>query len=305
MDRPSIQQLMEEKYDDLPSVVRNVIDSEDIGSAIVEIASKNNLKEEQSDLLADEIGYVILGHTPITRFKQLLQDNVGLPPSRALSISTEVYGTVFQPIKNFLKDSDDDMGGIRQSIDGISFKKPSQVSIPVKSSVPLSSTLQTSTQSSASVLSNENVFTDNESLSHHDILSEIENPTPSVSKVSETSIATSKPEYSDFDAYKNPTLDLELQSEEVNGQVQVRNPIFIPGSIHHDVGSSLNSFKPISTEGESASQIPTKQESDPSKIIADKLSQKLESAVSQPLSETVVPVPKTNISFDPYREPIE
>ncbi len=302
MDRPSIQQLIEEKYDDLPSVVRNVIDSEDIGSAIIEIASKNNLKEEQSDLLADEIGYVILGYTPITRFRQLLQDNVGLPPSRALSVSTEVYGTVFQPIKKFLKDSDDDMGGIRQSIDGISFKKPSQVSIPVKSPAPLSSTLQTPTQSPASALNDENIFTDNESLSHHDILSEIENPTPSVSKAPTMPTAPVAPEYSDFDSYKNPTLDLELQNEEVTGQVQERGQVFIPGSIHHDVGSSLTSFKPLADIGPQTS---VQQISDPSKMVADKLSQKLDGVVSSPVSETVVPIPKTNISFDPYREPID
>lgn len=327
---------METKMEQMPSVVKEVFNSESTGELIGKIEQTYELNEDQVGLLADEIGYVLFGVSSITAFKKNIQENLGLVPSKALAISTEIYGSIFQPVKKFLKDIDESELDPMQkrSMDGMSpLTRPSLSSqIPIKSqqsipAIPTPSVTPAAARIPAAEVHNEGgiLDLDSESLNHHDILSEIENPTPSVVQ-KQVSIL---PEESHLELEEGETHDVENESgyqpqqmASMQGSFGNNAAMFSQisvGSIHHDIVPNLNGFKPLAPSSEIApADVETMNSqagvhlytpiTDPlqkATETAQKLGQKLEGVVTSAPKEVYVAQKPSATKLDPYREPIE
>ncbi len=143
MQKPPLQQLIDTEFKKLPKEVSDLFNSEENADIISAIAGENSLTEEQELSLFDEIAYVFFRVTPISNFKNEIKNTLTIDEKTALSISSEVYGKVFLPVKKFLIETTSD------------FK-------PTNSD------------------SSEQNYQSNKALNHQDILNEIENPTPSI-----------------------------------------------------------------------------------------------------------------------------
>ncbi len=327
MNRPDIDQLMEEKIESLPGTVREIIFSDEIGDKVDSIGKNYDLTEDQHDSLIEEIGYVLFRVSSLASFKRNLQDNVGLVPSKALAISTELYGSIFQPVKKFLKDVDE--------------PEQETVSIPVKQAGSVAPSSQPTSQQEA--------YVDTGSLSHHDILSEIENPSSSVFK-SESRNGAPAAQASESDASLLPEESLvEIESESGKGAAQAlasvmptstanSTPAEAPrnmmstaatiaqqrinlsdsqmysrisqNSIHHDIVPNLNGFKPIIVGNQEPItgvhlNTPVTDPLAKASDTADKLNGALSGPVTNTPTEVYVSQKPQALKMDPYREPIE
>lgn len=295
MNRPDLQELMQ-NIESLPAVVRDVINSPEMGAKIDEIAGKSNLKETQLNLLIDEVAYVIFKITPISEFKKTIQENLGLLPSQALAISSEIYGSIFVPIKRYLKDVDD----VDQTTKIAYTNKPSA---PAKKILP-------SNESNRAVPSAEDVQIDldSDALNHRDILSEIENPTPSINSdhknIPEESLVELE-NHKEVTSNENESAIEKPTQGSISNQHIVSNPYadlsrLRSNSVHHDIVPNLSAFKPLPENTQ-----PVDNHLSSAEKTAQKLEDKLTGVVSTETKEVYMPhktaTPREN---DPYRESI-
>lgn len=217
MQKPPLQQLIDTKFDKLPTEVSSLFHSEENANIIGSIAQKNKLSEEQEMFLFDEIAYVFFGITSISNFKNEIKNTLSIDEKTALSISSEVYGSVFLPIKRFLIETPND------GLSGI--------------------------YSTSETKNTTNLGT--ETINHQDILNEIENPTPSIyPKINQNPLDTqSNSTVLDIDALeltgtsitKNTDSGSEIVSKTNTPVVKSIDPVV-------DSVPVLSGFKPISNE---------------------------------------------------------
>src|SRR3989344_1817966 len=77
--------------------IKNLLFSEEIGNFLQDLAQKNNLNEETSLKLIDEIGYLILGLKERSTIKSSLA-NIGVPKESILSIIQEISRKIFSEL---------------------------------------------------------------------------------------------------------------------------------------------------------------------------------------------------------------
>ncbi len=270
MQKPTLQKLIDTKFDKLPKEVSVLFNSEENADTISTIAQENGLTEEQELSLFDEIAYVFFGVTPISEFKSEIKNTLAIDEKTALSISSEVYGSVFLPIKKFLVETPSDIDSVNQGLYG-----------------------QGRTQ---------------EPINHQDILNEIENPTPSI-QVAPMAPTTSTGGASSQTSSTSNTLDLDIDTLEIIGKSIGKNspsgssesaqtttdtvatPINTTNKAPTPVNASvpvLSGFKPISND------------THPAQNTANKLNSVLDSKTQTPVREVY-----QSKGHDPYHEPIE
>ncbi len=89
-------------YEQLPQEIKKVIFSVDTSETIEKICVRNNIKREKSSLLAEQIGYVLLGLFPPEEFKEWLYEEFGKEKGKL--ISHDIFRFIFFPIKNELEE---------------------------------------------------------------------------------------------------------------------------------------------------------------------------------------------------------
>lgn len=109
MDKPSPEDLLNNELPKMPKEIQVLFDSEDLINKLEAVVEKNNLSDEQSDALSDTVAYALFGIIPINSLKSEIQKELVVDDAAAISISTEVYGSILAPVKRFLKDSKDDI----------------------------------------------------------------------------------------------------------------------------------------------------------------------------------------------------
>ncbi|MDO8569317.1 MAG: hypothetical protein Q7R89_00820 [bacterium] len=90
MDFQKINEVIEKS----PQETKDLLFSDEIGQFLQDIAQQNNLDEETSFKLVDEVGYLILGLKERSSFKNTL-GNIGIPKTAVLSIIQEVSKKIF------------------------------------------------------------------------------------------------------------------------------------------------------------------------------------------------------------------
>lgn len=149
MQRKQLTTLLEEKRERLPSVIRELFDSEDTVLIVSDVSKKFELTDDEETILFDEIAYTLLGENTLEEFRTNIIENLELKEGKGSSIAAEISSLIFAPVRKFLRS-----------------KKEVYLSVEQKE--------QTHTADKAPAL------IQNEDLNHRDILSEIEAPTPSL-----------------------------------------------------------------------------------------------------------------------------
>ncbi len=239
----NIDELFEKKYDSLPSVIKDIINSAAAAKVIDSLSGILKLDEVQKEMLTEEILLVLFSENSVTDFKKNLVWNILLTENQADLVVKEVDSTLFKPVRKFLKNTE---------------------------SKPI---FQTSTALR------------NEDISHHELLNEIENPTPSLQTTIENTPKGNEKPVSAVTVMPKDAQKLMTQSDtlptETTSAPQLQDAV---AQILPNVGG----FKPVDD--------PLK----PTQKIADTIENKLNTVVKTPVKEVYIPKKP-----DPYREPIE
>jgi hypothetical protein len=98
MDKYFEDRRIKEKYEELPDLVRNIIDEFDWQDAIRKISDLNNLRIDQGALLEREVVYIFLGIDDEEHFKDNLIKEAQLNEQQADKVTADVSKNVFDPI---------------------------------------------------------------------------------------------------------------------------------------------------------------------------------------------------------------
>ncbi len=98
----TIEQIRE-VFRNLPEEVKEAYSSVETTNAILEIREKYHLHIDQGGILAQEIGYVILGFTKPADFIGILVNKLHVTQAVATGITKDINEKIFNPIKESLK----------------------------------------------------------------------------------------------------------------------------------------------------------------------------------------------------------
>ena len=98
-----IQQLIKERYSELPPDIQSAIKSNDLASKFDKIVAKHNLHVDQNGALQTETLLVMLGLEPSTDYVDNLQKELDVSRSEAQSIAEDVNNDILNSIKNSLR----------------------------------------------------------------------------------------------------------------------------------------------------------------------------------------------------------
>jgi len=283
MTRPDLQDLIDNEYDSLPDVMRDLISSDDTVQTIDTIAKKNRLSDEQDIILTKEVLYVFFGVTPLVKFKNILQESLGITDSLALSLGTELYGKIFSHYKDYLKEfpDTDELNGQKKAANA--GQRVAEITMKALSDMP-------------DFDGHGSVDTASGSLSHNAILKEIEQPSLSIHTPEEPQQAASQEGSVDLDlgneAYKKSDISTNSSSKTEQSQAQIR-------ATEQNDAQEINPDS-NNTYTQTAGGFVTEEYQNPTTSAARKLDRNL--------NETVSSVPKEIYHFkrpDPYHESID
>lgn len=92
-----------EKFESLPDEVKLAMSSVETAKTIGDISAKHKLHIDQSGILAEEIGSVMLGITKPLYFVDRIATKLKIPQFVAVQITKEINEKIFNPIKESLK----------------------------------------------------------------------------------------------------------------------------------------------------------------------------------------------------------
>jgi hypothetical protein len=254
MQRKPLATLLEEKRERLPSVIRELFDAEDTVLIVSDVSKKFELTDEEETILFNEIAYTLLGENTLEEFRTNVIENLELKESKGSSIAAEISSLIFTPVKKFLRSK-------REVY--LSVGKKEEVTTTDKTAAPQS-----------------------EDLNHHDILSEIETPTPSLKSTGATPEIVQNTSGEGIKVMSKDAQDLI----KAQGSDEVNTTTTKAPTLQEAVGSmpDIGGF------------IPVNNVLAPSQKVADGLDSKLTTPSATPMKEVFVPK-----KLDPYREPAE
>lgn len=97
------QKIFRERYEKLPSDLREAIFSEENADKIQEISKKYSLYVDKMGELAEESGLVMLGFTHPKDFIKNLSERLGVDAEKAKEIAKDVNEQIFGPVRESLK----------------------------------------------------------------------------------------------------------------------------------------------------------------------------------------------------------
>ncbi len=95
--------IIKQRLDELPLVVRNAITSASLETHLRDLASTQKLHIDQWQLLENEVMMTLLGFQRPEDFQQNIQARLGVTPEIAVSITSNVNSIVFEPIREELE----------------------------------------------------------------------------------------------------------------------------------------------------------------------------------------------------------
>lgn len=249
MNRPTPQELIDTKMSSLSAPVRDTLTSPETTAILESIAEEFNLDEQQAYTLLDEIAYTLFGISTIEELKENIIENLDVRENVASSIAVKVNSLIFAPIKKFLRTKKE----VYLSVNSKETKEAGELVPSVDTS---------------------------DDLNHHDILNEIESPTPSIADQS----------------YDKPIEHLQTMPKEAQAAMQA--------SENKDDDSQLIKAptlqEAVGNMPDIGGFIPVNNVLAPSQKVANTLDSKLSTATATPIKEVFIPK-----KIDPYREPAE
>lgn len=97
------QQELKERYEKLPEVLKDAMFNADIAAKIFEIGKKYGLTIEKTGLMAEEVGYLILGLTRPTELVNALDEALKVKENQAKEIASDLNRQIFFPLREALK----------------------------------------------------------------------------------------------------------------------------------------------------------------------------------------------------------
>lgn len=280
--KPSPEKLLSEHFNKLPNQVQDIFNSEIINNHLEEVAIKYKLSEGDQDILFESIGYVLFKVIAVSQFQSELKKSLGGNSALALNISSEIYGTVFLPIKKYLAETPEDIPAV--------WKNYKEESVPNNNQT--SATTSTSSEDSSL----------NEALNPNDIIKEIESPTPSIQNpvkvdgpVKNIAFNSNSTEL-DLDTIELPSKTLQVPETKVAVAPKASNALGTP-----KIQSAQNSTQTNPSNSQDI-QLHGFAPIDNSVHPAQKIADKLQGTLTQPTKTEVKEVYQVK-SPDPYREP--
>lgn len=102
MEKESDEQI-KKRLAELPSDVRQAIESVDLGEKVRAVGTRHGLHIDQLAALEDEIMLVMLGFADPSEFTERLEQGLGLLPEKATEVTGEVVEEFFLPIRESMK----------------------------------------------------------------------------------------------------------------------------------------------------------------------------------------------------------
>ena len=99
MNRPTIDELIKSKFNELPDTTKVLFDHPDTIKLIEQVSEKYNLASFETDKLIIEIGYVLFGITKVNDFSRIIEDEIILDPESSKEISELCNKIIFNKMK--------------------------------------------------------------------------------------------------------------------------------------------------------------------------------------------------------------
>lgn len=104
----NIEQAIEESYTKLPEPLKRAINSPDLMSRIVSIGKQNELMIDQIGQLRTNVLLTMLGLQPSSTFPAILEKDLEITKEKADKISSEINSAVFESIKSYLTEFEEE-----------------------------------------------------------------------------------------------------------------------------------------------------------------------------------------------------
>ncbi|MBU3668971.1 MAG: hypothetical protein FGM57_03310 [Candidatus Taylorbacteria bacterium] len=244
-----ITELIESKMDSLPSSIKDILVDDSAFENVKNVGKIHGLDDVDQDILAEEVVLVLIHENSISKFKKNLELFPSLREKAIQEIFTEIDKVIFKPVKKFLKETE-------------------TKSVPVYSE-PTPSTPIVST----------------EDINHHEILGEIENPTPSLKTTLENTVHGNEKSVSNVTVMPKEAQKLMSQGDTL--PIETTSAPSLQEAVANVI-PTIGGFRPIDD--------PLK----PTAKISEGLDDKLSTITKTPVKEVYIPKKP-----DPYREPIE
>jgi hypothetical protein len=102
-DKPDIQEVLKERFVQLPKVVQNAITSEDNAKHLRELGEQHKLHIDQWEILENEVMMALFGVIPIENLESDIKKEVGVSDEIAKSLTENISKIVFEPIRQELE----------------------------------------------------------------------------------------------------------------------------------------------------------------------------------------------------------
>jgi hypothetical protein len=250
-----INQLIESKKNILPGPIKDILNDISILDQINTLGENYGFDEISCEMLAEEVALVLIGENSLAKFKENLIWNLLLKEKKADQLYDELMKLVFNQVIKFISKEKISSGDIKN--------------------INVSNNLKT--------------INDNkpEDLNHHDILKEIEAPSPSLkTTITQNTIPTqnSVPALQTMPKEVQKLMGTDANITETTKAPSLQDAV---GNMMPPIGT-VGGFKPVDN--------PLK----PAEKVASTFDSKLQEVVKTPVKEVYLPKKP-----DPYRESIE
>ena len=100
---------IQERYNELPQEIRDVLTSDGVLESIKSIAKKNNLVIDEIGDLVDQVVLILLGFAKSSTFPEDLTKRIPIDIEQAKTIAVELNESVFAPIRNKMMEPKEDV----------------------------------------------------------------------------------------------------------------------------------------------------------------------------------------------------
>jgi len=123
------------RFKHIPTAVQDAMTSEDTANTIGKIAQRYGLNDVGTSILADEVGWIMLGAKPLQEMPQSLEQQLSINPDVANTIAQEIDRGILSPIHEHLEQIYQEFNvGENQNTEGVDMSTRSQEELPEKPS---------------------------------------------------------------------------------------------------------------------------------------------------------------------------
>jgi len=134
----------QERFKHLPTTVQDAMTAPETATSVGEIAKRHGLDDWATGILADEIGWIMLGAKHLQEISTSLERKLGIDPNRAEAIAQETEREIFAPIQELIRHIYTKFNQVSTSQDSLqrsSLQKPQSAPQAKQAERPISSNL--------------------------------------------------------------------------------------------------------------------------------------------------------------------